>query len=69
VIIFLRTNICVCQALKRSILVLEANLEILDEVLKPLLDVELRENIVKLGFNLDDNSPIQKRAKINLDCE
>ncbi len=68
-IIFIRNNICVCQALRRPILVLEVNSKILDEVLKPLLDVELGENIIKFGFNLDDNSPIQKRAKINLDYE
>jgi hypothetical protein len=41
----------------------------LDEVFKPLLDAKLGKNIVKLGFNLDDNSPIEKRTKINLDYE
>jgi hypothetical protein len=37
--------------------------------LKPLLDVELNKNIVKHVFNLDDNSPIKKKTKINLDYE
>jgi hypothetical protein len=43
------------------ILAFKVDLEIFDEVLKPLLDVELGENIVKHNFNLDDDSPIQKK--------
>jgi hypothetical protein len=55
--------------LGRLILALKVDLKIFDEVLKPLLDVDLGENIVKPSFNLDDNSPIQKKARVNLDCE
>ncbi len=40
------------------ILTLKVDSKIFDEVLKPLLDVELGENFVKPGFNLDDDSPI-----------
>jgi hypothetical protein len=36
------------------------------KVIKPLLDVELGEDIVKFYFNLDDDSPIQKRVRINV---
>jgi hypothetical protein len=42
--------------LGRSILALDS--KIFDEVLKPLLDAELGENIVKPSFNLDDDYPI-----------
>jgi hypothetical protein len=52
----------------KSILALKADSKIFDEVLKPLLDVESGKNIVKPIFNLDDDSPIHKRAK-NLNCE
>jgi hypothetical protein len=55
--------------LGRPILALEANSEIFYEVLKPLLNANLGETIVWLVFNLDDNSPIKKRSKINLNCE
>jgi hypothetical protein len=55
--------------LGRLILALKVDLKIFDEVLKPLLDVDLGENIVKPSFNLDDNFPIQKKARVNLDCE
>jgi hypothetical protein len=64
-----RNNICACQALGRPILAFEANLEIFEKVLKPLLDAKSNENIVRPGFNLDDDFPIQKRVRINLDCE
>jgi hypothetical protein len=37
--------------------------------LKPLLDAKLGENIVRHVFNLDDNSPIKKKTKNNLDYE
>jgi hypothetical protein len=57
------------RALGRPILALEADSKIFDEVLKPLLDVDLSETIVRPIFNLDDNSPIKKITKINLDCE
>jgi hypothetical protein len=36
----------------------EVDSKIFDQVLKPLLDVKLGENIMKLVFNLDDDSPI-----------
>jgi hypothetical protein len=52
--------------LGRLIVALEVDLEIFDEVLKPFLDVELSENIVKPNLNLDDDSPIQKRGTINI---
>jgi hypothetical protein len=55
--------------LGRPILALEVDSEIFYEVLKPFLDVELGKNIVRPIFNLDDNFPIQKKAKINFDCE
>ncbi len=62
-------SIRACRALGRSILALELDSKIFDEVLKPLLDVNLGETIVQPIFNLDDNSPIKKRTKINLDCK
>jgi hypothetical protein len=52
-----------------SILALKADLEIFDEVMKALLDAESSETIVPLVFNLDDDFPIQKRTKINIDYE
>jgi hypothetical protein len=67
--VFTWNNIHACQALGRPILALEAYSEIFDEVLKPLLDVNLGETIVWPIFNLDDNPPIKKKTKINLDCE
>jgi hypothetical protein len=39
------------------------------KILKPLLDAKFNENIVRHVFNLDDDSPIKKKAKINFDCE
>jgi hypothetical protein len=58
--VFIGNNICACQALGRPILALEANSEIFDEMLKPLLDANLGKIIVQHVFNLDDDSPIQK---------
>jgi hypothetical protein len=55
--------------LGRPILALKADSNIFDEKLKPLLDAKSSENIVRPSFNFDENSPIQKKAKINLDCE
>ncbi len=66
---FIGNSIRACQALGRLILALEVDSKIFNEVLKPLLDAKLSENIVRHVFNLDDDSPIEKRAKINLDCE
>jgi hypothetical protein len=61
----LGNNIHVCRALRRPILALEANSKIFDEVMNPLLDAELsKTNIVRLVFNLDDDSPIQKKPKL-----
>jgi hypothetical protein len=68
-IAFTRQIIGVYRELGRPILALEANSKIFDEVLKPLLDAKLGENIVKLYFNLDDDSPIRKRVRININCE
>jgi hypothetical protein len=62
-------SIHACGLLQMPILALEADLEIFDEMLKPLLDSDLSETIVQPIFNLDDNSPIKKRVRINLDCE
>jgi hypothetical protein len=59
----------VCWALGRPILALEADLEIFDEVLKPLLDAKSSKTIVWLVFNLDDDSPIKKKTIINFHCE
>jgi hypothetical protein len=56
--VLIGNNICVCQALGRPILAFEVNLKIFDEVLKPLLDVELDKIIIWHVFNLDDDSPI-----------
>jgi hypothetical protein len=53
-----RNNIHVYWVLWRPILALEANSKIFDEVLKPLLDVDLGKTIVPLIFNLNDGSPI-----------
>jgi hypothetical protein len=47
-----------CWALGRPILALDADLEMFDEVLKPLLDVESSGTIVWPIFNHDDNFPI-----------
>jgi hypothetical protein len=60
-------SIRACRALGRPIFALKADSKIFDEVLKPLLDAS--ETIVGPIFNLDDNYPIQKRTKINFDCE
>jgi hypothetical protein len=68
-IIFTGNSIRACWALGRPTLAFEADLKILDEVLKPLLDVESSKNIVRLVFNLDDDFPIQKKIKINLNYE
>ncbi len=57
-IILIGNNICACRTLGKSILVLEVDSKIFHEVFKPLLDAELGENIVKLGFNLDEDFPI-----------
>jgi hypothetical protein len=67
--VFARNNIHAYETLGRPILALEVDSKIFDEVLKPLLDVELGETIVRPIFNLDDNSPIQKIVRINLNCE
>lgn len=68
-IIFTGNNICVCWALGKPILVLKVDSKIFDQVLNPLLDVELGENIMKLVFNLDDDSPIWRKIVINFHCE
>jgi hypothetical protein len=65
----IRNNICVCQVLVKPILALEVDSKIFDEVLKPILDADSSEIIVWLVFNLDDNSPIKKKTRINLSCE
>jgi hypothetical protein len=67
--VFLRNNIHVYWALGRPILALEVDSKIFDEVLKPLLDADSSEIIVRHVFNLDDDSPIKKRTRINLDYE
>jgi len=38
-------------------------------MLKPLLDVKLGEIVVQHVFNLDDDFPIKKKTKINLNYE
>ncbi len=68
-IVFTGNNICACWALGRLIFALEVDSKIFNEVLKPLLDAKLGENIVRHVFNLDDNSPIKKKTKNNLDYE
>jgi hypothetical protein len=45
------------------------NSKIFDEVLKLLLDADSCETVVSPAFNLDDDSPIKKRTRINLDYE
>jgi len=55
--------------LGRPIFALEVDSKIFDKVLKPLLDVDSSEIIVRLVFNLDDDSPIKKRTRIDLNCE
>jgi hypothetical protein len=62
-------SIHACRALRRSIFALEADLENFDEVLKPLLDADSNKTILRHVFNLDDNPPIKKRSRINLNCE
>jgi hypothetical protein len=57
-IIFIGNNIRVCWALGRPTLAFEVDSKIFDQVLKPLLDAKSSENIVRLVFNLDDDSPI-----------
>jgi hypothetical protein len=68
-LVFTRNSICACRTLGRPILALEADSKIFDEVLKPLLDADLGKTIVHPIFNLDDDSPILKKTRINLDCE
>jgi len=68
-LVLVGNNIHICQALNKPILALEANPDIFDEVLKMPLDAKLNKIIVQSVFNLDDDSPIKKRAKFNLDCE
>jgi len=69
-LIFLtRNNICAYWKLGKLIPILEVDSKIFREVLKPLLDVKLGKNIFRLDFNRDEDSPIQKRAKINFNCE
>jgi hypothetical protein len=60
---------CVDMAHKRPILALEVDSKIFDEILNSLLDEKSCKNITKFGFNFDDDFPIQKRTKINFDCE
>jgi hypothetical protein len=60
-----RNNIHAYRALGRQILIIEVDSKIFDEVLKPFLDVKSGENV----FNLDDDSPIEKKTKINFNCE
>jgi hypothetical protein len=55
--------------LGRQILIVEVDSKIFDEVLKPFLDVKSGKNIIKHVFNLDDDFPIQKKTKINSNCE
>ncbi len=68
-IVFTRNNIHVCQVLDRLIFALEIDSKVFHEILKPLLDAESSENIVRPSFNLDEDSPIPKKAIINLNCE
>lgn len=58
-----RNNIHACQTLGRPILTLEVDSEIFDE---PLLDADSGKTIVCFIFNLNDDSPIQKRTKLTL---
>jgi hypothetical protein len=67
--VLIKNNISVCQVLGRPILALEVNSEIFYQALKPLLDANLGKTIVQPIFNLDDNSPIKKRSRINFDYE
>ncbi len=57
-IIFTWNNICACWMLGKSILALEVDSKLFHQVLKPLLDAESCENIVKPSFNLDEDFPI-----------
>jgi hypothetical protein len=67
--VLIRNNICVCWAFGKPIFALEVDSEIFDEVLKPLLDANLGKIIVRPIFNLDDDSPIKKKIRINLNYE
>jgi hypothetical protein len=68
-LVIVRNNIHTCQALHKFILALEAYLDIFYEVLKLPLDAKLDRTIVQFVFNLDDDSPIKKKSKINFDRE
>jgi hypothetical protein len=68
-LVLIRNNINACWALGRPILALEVDQNIFDEMLKPLLDVKSSKIVVYHVFNLDDDFPIKKRTKINVDCE
>jgi hypothetical protein len=68
-LVLIANNIHACHALHKPILAFETDPNIFYEVLKPLLDAKLDKTIVQFVFNLDDDSPIKKIAKINLDCE
>lgn len=67
--VLIRNNIRVCWVFGRPILALEVDSEIFYEVLKPLLDANLGKVVVRPIFNLDDDSPIKKKIRINLDYE
>jgi hypothetical protein len=56
-IVLIGNNIRARGALRRLILAFKVDLEIFDEVLKPFLDVESSENIIKLVFNLETILP------------
>ncbi len=57
-IILIGNNIRACQALGRLILALKVDSKIFHEVFKPFLHAKSSKNIVKHGFNLDEDSPI-----------
>jgi hypothetical protein len=68
-LVLVRNNIHAYQALHKLILALEAYLDIFYEMLKLPLDAKLDMTIVRFVFNLDDDSPIKKKTKINFDRE
>jgi hypothetical protein len=61
---FTCNNICACQAPRRPILAFKDDLEIFDEVLKPLLDVELVKLLLDLSSTLMTIFPSRKEPKL-----
>jgi hypothetical protein len=59
----------VCKNLGRHVLLLEPNLDVYVELLQPLLDVMEEQTNLAEEENSDPNALVQKKARLDLDCE